>query len=260
LPINSQFTRPLRVARPNPASPSAALAELFPPGVAAAELRQPGDSALLYPEEAVHVANAVPKRVGEFAAGRLCAHRVLAEFGIFDFAIRMAPDRAPVWPETMVGSIAHTLGFCAAVAAERRCFSSLGLDVEAAGALSRELWDRICVPAELAWLDSLPVESQGSAATLVFSAKEAFYKCQYPVTGERLNFSDLSVSLPEPQPKGAAGAVAAVLATPTRPLAIGAGSMRGWRGTYRLIDGYVASGFYLPARPFILPTGSEPTR
>ena len=93
----------------------------------------PGDASLLYPEEAVSVAKAVPKRVGEFAAGRLCARRALAEFGITGVPLTMAPDRAPVWPESMVGSITHTRGLCAAVVAERRRFASLGIDVEVAG-------------------------------------------------------------------------------------------------------------------------------
>ncbi len=251
MPINSQFTQPQRAAAPNPATLSAAVAELFPPGVAAAELRQPGDSSLLYPEEAAGIERAVPERAREFAAGRLCARRALAEFGIAGFALEMGLDRAPVWPGSMVGSITHTRGFCAAVVAERGRFRSLGLDVEAAGGVKRELWERICLPAELDWLESLPVRARGSAATLVFSAKEAFYKCQYPVTRERLRFADLCVSVPEPEAVGAtggagsAGAVAAVLATPTRPMAIGDGPGRGFRGSYRVIDGYLAAGFYL---------------
>ena len=53
-------------------------------------MRVPGDASLLAPEEAAIVANAVPKRVGEFAAGRLCARRALAELGM---------SRAfPSWP------------------------------------------------------------------------------------------------------------------------------------------------------------------
>jgi 4'-phosphopantetheinyl transferase EntD len=255
LPINSQFTRQARAAAPNPARLSAAVAELFPPGVAAAELRQPGDSSLLYPEEAAGIARAVPERASEFTAGRLCARRALAEFGIAGFALEMGLDRAPVWPGSMVGSITHTRGFCAAVVGERGRFSSLGLDVEAAGGVKRELWERICLPAELAWLESLPVRARGAAATLVFSAKEAFYKCQYPVTRERLRFADLCVSLPEPgaagvagtaDAAGAAGSVAVVLATPTRPLAIAAAPGGGFRGSYRMIDGYLAAGFHLP--------------
>jgi 4'-phosphopantetheinyl transferase EntD len=258
LPINSQFTRPRAAAAPNPATLSTVLSELFPPDVAAAELRQAGDSSLLYREEAVSVAKAVPKRVGEFAAGRLCARRALAQFGITDFALKMAPDRVPVWPDSMVGSITHTRGFGAAVVAERRRFSSLGLDVEAAGGVKRELWRHICVPAESDWLESLPEAARACAATLVFSAKEAFYKCQYPVTGERMGFADLCVTLPGSEAGGWDGAVAAVTATPTRPLAISAGREPRFEGSYRLHDGYICAGFYLPAAALISPTGSEP--
>ncbi len=260
MPINSQFTRPRAAAAPNPATLSPLLSELFPPGVAAAEMREAGDPALLHREEAVSVAKAVPQRVGEFAAGRLCARRALERFGITGFALEMAPDRVPVWPVPMVGSITHTRGFGAAVVAERRRFSSLGLDVEAAGGVKRELWRHICVPAESDWLESLPEASRACAATLVFSAKEAFYKCQYPVTGERMNFTDLHVTLPGSEEGSWDGAVAAVRATPTRRLAISAGRERSFQGCYRLLDGYLCAGFSLPAGALTSATGSDPTR
>ena len=177
----------------NPATLSAELNRLFAPGAIVAELRLPGDPQLLLPEEAVHLAQAVPKRVREFAAGRLCARRALAEFGIVDCPIRVAGDRQPIWPEAMVGSITHTAGFCAAVAAERQYTHALGLDSEVAGDVIVELWPRICAPIEIEWVESLPAPQRPAAVTLIFSAKEAFYKCQYSVVGERLNFHDVSV-------------------------------------------------------------------
>src|SRR5208282_3247294 len=102
----------------NPAHLSVSLQSLFPAGVVGAELRAPGDASLLLPAEAEFLGRAVPKRVQEFAAGRLCARRALAEFGIVDFPVRTAHDRQPVWPEFLVGSITHTEGYCAAVVAE----------------------------------------------------------------------------------------------------------------------------------------------
>jgi 4'-phosphopantetheinyl transferase EntD len=180
-------------AAPNPARPSALVESLFPGGVAAAELRAPGDPAQLDPEEALSVARAVPKRVGEFAAGRLCARSALARFGIASFAVRAARDRQPLWPAGLVGSITHTQGFCAAVVGEQARFVGLGLDSENADAVSPDLWPSICIAAELAWIASLPARQRTRAATLVFAAKEAFYKCQYPSTGEWLSFSDLRI-------------------------------------------------------------------
>ncbi|HTB28541.1 MAG TPA: 4'-phosphopantetheinyl transferase superfamily protein [Steroidobacteraceae bacterium] len=246
MPIHSQFARH-GAAAPNPATLSTAFSELFPPGVAAAELRMPGDASLLYPEEAVSVAKAVPKRVGEFAAGRLCARRALAEFGITGVPLTMAPDRAPVWPESMVGSITHTRGLCAAVVAERRRFASLGIDVEVAGDVKRDLWRHICVAAESAWLESLPVSAQASAATLLFSAKEAFYKCQYSITRERLNFSDLHAKVAESGEAGGSGREGTVLVTPTRPLSIATSTSATFRGRYLFRDPHVAVAMYLPA-------------
>jgi 4'-phosphopantetheinyl transferase EntD len=243
VPINSQFSHALEA--PNPAALSAALAALFPPGVIAAELRGPGEAALLHPEEARSVAKAVPKRVGEFAAGRLCARRALTELGISNFALTMAPDRAPVWPDPIVGSITHTRGFCAAVIAERRRFAALGLDVEVAGDVKRELWPHICVPRELVWLDSLPPDDRAAAATLVFSAKEAFYKCQYPLTGERLSFADVWVSV---------GAASLVI-SPARRLNLSPGVDGEFRGSYRIEDGYVSAAFWVTD-----PTTPAPTR
>ena len=56
----------------NPATLSTRLGSLFPPGAVAADLRGPGDPKLLLAAEAMYLGRAVPKRVQEFAAGRLC--------------------------------------------------------------------------------------------------------------------------------------------------------------------------------------------
>jgi len=181
----------------NPASLSSSLRELFPPGALTAELRGAGDPNALYPEEARHVQKAVRKRVEEFAAGRLCARLLLREFGIHNFALEVGVHRQPVWPEGWVGSITHTTGFCAAVAAPKKYLRSVGIDSELTGSVQPHLWRSICTPSETNWLRSLPESEQLAAATLIFSAKEAFYKCQFALTQERLGFLDVSVELPE---------------------------------------------------------------
>jgi 4'-phosphopantetheinyl transferase EntD len=180
----------------NPASLSTSLRGLFPPGALTAELRGGGDPAALYPDEARYLKNAVRKRAEEFAAGRLCARLLLGEFGIDNFPIEVGTHRQPVWPESLVGSITHTTGFCAAVAAPKQTLRSVGLDTEIAGSVKLELWPSICTPAETAWLRSLPKSEQLAAATLIFSAKEAFYKCQFPLTQEYLGFQEVTVETP----------------------------------------------------------------
>jgi 4'-phosphopantetheinyl transferase EntD len=169
---------------------------LFPPGAVTAELRGLGNPDALFPDEARYVQKAVRKRVEQFAAGRVCARLLLHEFGIDNFPIEVGKDRQPLWPEALVGSITHTTGFCAAVAARKTSLNSVGIDTEIAGSVKPKLWRSICTPTETAWLHSLPTPEQLAAATLIFSAKEAFYKCQFTVTQERLGFHDVSVELP----------------------------------------------------------------
>jgi 4'-phosphopantetheinyl transferase EntD len=180
----------------NPATLSPGLRDLFPPCAVVAELRGPGDARLLYPAEAESLQRSVPKRVGEFAAGRLCARRALAEFGIHDFALRVGDNRQPLWPPGMIGSISHTAGLCAAVVAEEGDLAAVGLDSEVVGQVPQEIWPAVCLPEELAWLASLPDPMRAAGVTLIFSAKEAFYKCQYPLVREWLDFQDVKVEPP----------------------------------------------------------------
>jgi 4'-phosphopantetheinyl transferase EntD len=221
----------------NPAKLSTALSSLFPAGAVAAELRDAGDAKLLLPAEASCLERAVPKRVQEFAAGRLCARRALAEFGIVDFPIEAADDRQPVWPDSMVGSITHTTGFCAAVVAERRFTAGLGIDSEVIGDVNVEIWSRICVPLEIEWVHSLPASQQAAAVTLIFSAKEAFYKCQYPVLHERLSFQDVSVEAVE---WGALGGLFRIHAT--RSIAMCMHTAMPMQGRYQFHQEFVTAG------------------
>jgi 4'-phosphopantetheinyl transferase EntD len=166
---------------------------LFPQTVVIKYRFNPGDPAELHPAEAEQVARAVPKRVAEFAAGRTCARAALAEFGVREFTLRAAPDRQPLWPERFIGSITHTAGFCAAAVAPRASMLAIGLDSEIVGAPTEDIWPTIARREELAWVQSLPAMEQPAAITLLFAAKEALYKCQYPLVGEWLDFHDLRV-------------------------------------------------------------------
>jgi enterobactin synthetase component D / holo-[acyl-carrier protein] synthase len=221
----------------NPATLSTSLTRLFPPGAVAAVLRGQGDPLLLLPAEAEHVQRAAPRRVQDFAAGRLCARRALAEFGLLDVPVTVAEDRQPRWPERMVGSITHTTGFCAAVVARRSAAAALGLDSEVVGDVNAEIWHRICVPIEAEWVASLPAPERGAAVALIFSAKEAFYKCQYPAARERLDFHDARVEAPAWAASDGAFEIHA-----TRSLAIAEYAALPLRGRYLFHEGFVTAG------------------
>jgi 4'-phosphopantetheinyl transferase EntD len=226
----------------NPAALSASLGGLFPSGVLAAEMREPGNPALLYPEEAAHLGRAVAKRVQEFAAGRLCARRVLTELGIRDFPVKRAEDRQPVWPPGVVGSITHTEGYCAAVAADKNTFIAVGLDSELAGSVKLELWPSLFRDREVLWLNALPPLQQVAAATLMFSAKEAFYKCQYPLTREWLSFHDVWIEVPA---WGAGQGVFNIHAS--RGIAFASHAVLPLQGRFLFHESFVTAGLAVPA-------------
>ena len=215
---------------------------LFPPGAVAAEFRGTGSESWLHPDEAGAVKNAVPKRVREFAAGRACARRALHELGIDDYVIRVAPDRQPLWPDCVAGSITHTTGLCAAVVAPRQLLPGLGVDCEVVGKVSRDLWPTICGTEEAAWCAALPAAERHAAVALIFSAKEAFYKCQYPLTAEWLDFHDIRVEALDWGGEGGRFAVHCA-----RPLAIEAYAPLPI-GRYTFNDGFITAGVALTSR------------
>lgn len=216
---------------------SPTLAALFGAPVAAFETREPGDPRMLAPEEAAHVARAAPKRVAEFAASRACARSALAELGVPQFILLVGPDREPLWPPGVVGSITHVTGFCGVVAARIGTVRSLGLDAERRDAVHQRLWRQIATTEELVRLESLNPDSATEFATLIFSAKEAFYKCQFPLTREWLSFNDVSVSVERDTFE----------ILPRRTLALEAIAPAPWSGRFTRTDALVLSGCMLAA-------------
>lgn len=178
-----------------PARLAAAARALFPPEVAVAALdpRPPQES--LLPEEEPAVARAVERRRREFAAGRAAARRAMAELGLGARPVPMGADRAPVWPEGVVGSISHSDAFCLAAVARSDQVLALGVDVEPNLPMEEDLWDSVLTPEELAWLVTRPVSKQGRLARLIFSAKECTYKCQYKITNLLFSYNNISIKI-----------------------------------------------------------------
>lgn len=227
---------------PQPVLYAAPLQGLFPPGAVVAVLRAPADPSALHPEEAQCVAHAVRARVEEFASGRLCARVALGELGIVGFALLAAPDRAPLWPTGVVGSIAHTAGHCAAVAGPCAQFLSLGLDTELLAAVHEGLWHRLCAPDELGRLAARPAAQRARAAALTFAGKEAFYKAQYPLSRERLDFD--AVELECGAVDDSCGEFTVV---PTRCIALQRLMGGPISGRFAFHEGFVSAGIALPA-------------
>ncbi len=225
----SVVTGDLRPATP-PAAPDPR--RLFPRGVSV--LSSPVLDTLdgLHPSERACVDRAVAKRQHEFATGRLLARRLLARLGAPDFALLAGSDRAPIWPPGVIGSISHSHGLCVVVVSPRGALAGLGVDVEEAGAVHPELWRRVLRPEEESWLRSRPFAEQRRLAAVFFSAKEALYKAQYPITRARLGFHDVSLEL-----ETSNGTFRARVPGFTRPLA----------GSFAIDDPWVLTGLALAA-------------
>lgn len=170
----------------------AALTQLFPAGVKGAlsdpQKLGPG----LMASEKPAIANARAARQTEFVAGRRAARRAMAALGLAPAPIPAGPDRAPIWPTGVIGSISHTREVCVAVVALESAARSLGVDVEFATSLEPDLMAQICSPLEQSRIEG---PEMALHAKLIFSAKEATYKAQYPLTGQLIGFDHLDVTL-----------------------------------------------------------------
>ncbi len=181
----------------NPALLCADTAALLPPGVVAARLSVGAPVGLLLPEEAASIRHCSEKRIGDFAAGRVCARRALETFQLGAYPLLPSPQGPPSWPAAMVGSITHTRGFAAAAVSRSDTVRSLGVDSEEVASVKEHLWNTICAAHERAALHSEPLHRRLRKAAVIFTAKEAFYKCQFPLSQEWINFADVSIEIPD---------------------------------------------------------------
>jgi 4'-phosphopantetheinyl transferase EntD len=171
-----------------------ALSTLFPRPVATADLWNLADASALVPEEMDGTERMVPKRLREYTAGRDCGRRALRKLG-YDAAIPRGERGLPRWPAGTIGTITHTHGYAAAAVTERSAFSGIGLDAETIGRLTPNLWPQVFTAGERGWLDTLDQDAQATFATVIFSAKEAFYKSQFVPYGLSLGFQEAEVTV-----------------------------------------------------------------
>ncbi|AEK38172.1 hypothetical protein CVAR_2833 [Corynebacterium variabile DSM 44702] len=141
-------------------------AALLPGSAEVAVMAGDAGTGALTDAERAYIAGAVPKRVGEFAAARVCARRAIgrvrgvggASGGVADLAPDLVADLVPdlvpgperdvTWPAGLVGAITHCAGLRAAVVAPSARVLSLGIDAEVNEALPQDAWSMVSVPGE----------------------------------------------------------------------------------------------------------------
>lgn len=185
-------------ASPDPsiASPDPSIDGLFGVGVRVAscstDTARPEE---LLPAEAALAVRFGARRRREFAAGRACARRLLAELGMPAVPLERDAHRAPCWPAGIVGSISHGAGLCVVAVAPRRAIVGLGVDVESDGPLRDGVRRRVCTESERRRLAALPESEQGRSAKLLFSIKESIYKCVHPLVQVPIGFQQADVRI-----------------------------------------------------------------
>ena len=146
-----------------------------------------------------HIARSVRKRQAEYFCGRLAAHTALIALGTPADAIGSAPNRAPIWPAGVIGSISHNDRLAIAAALADGDLHGLGIDVEPVIAIDMQdsILALVVDRQEQTLLHEL--EANGglafsTALTLAFSAKESFYKAVSAVAGRVLEFNAIKIT------------------------------------------------------------------
>ena len=145
----------------------------------------------LYDAEKAVVAASVDKRLREFTAGRTAARTVLAKAGLPRCVIPSGQHGEPVWPTGFTGSITHSNELCFAACGKLSQVRSIGIDTERKGRMRRELWRMVFSADEQASLETAPDTDLYS--TVAFSAKEAFQKAQFALSGKIMESADMRV-------------------------------------------------------------------
>ncbi|MCX5065747.1 4'-phosphopantetheinyl transferase superfamily protein [Micromonospora lupini] len=186
-------TVPVIVA-PDRRDDGSVLGGLLPRDVAWAERFDDAEPGVLFPEEAATIARAVTPRQREFASGRWCARRGLAQLGYPAVPILPGERGAPTWPHGAVGAITHCAGYRAAAVARTETTLAIGVDAEPNAPLPDGVLSVISLPVERADLARLrDADPATSWDRLLFCTKETIYKVWYPLVRRPLGFEDAHV-------------------------------------------------------------------
>lgn len=120
--------------------------------------------------------------------GRDAARAALASLGV-DAAVIETGPHGPMWPNGLVGSIAHTDGTAVAIAAHISDRAALGIDLERSDrTIGARVLGKISTEPEREWLHAAGAEMP----LVLFCAKEATYKALSRFERHPVSFADVS--------------------------------------------------------------------
>lgn len=144
-----------------------------------------------------HIAAAVPKRQREFFYGRLCAKSAMEPLRRDIPQIGTGRMREPLWPADLIGSITHAADMAAAlVLPVAMGYHGVGIDIEniLGGQGAQEVRAIVANDGELRYLAGFE-DTLGPDVplTLVFSAKESFFKAVHGEVQRYFNFDAIEL-------------------------------------------------------------------
>jgi 4'-phosphopantetheinyl transferase EntD len=209
--------------------------EILPAAAAVAEAFDDEAAVELFPAEEAAMAKAVEKRRREFATARGCARRALAQLDLPPGPVPVGEKGEPVWPENVVGSIAHTRGYRGCAVARAVDLASVGIDAEPHEPLPAGLLGDLAGAAEIAMLEGLAATTPAIHwDRLLFSAKEAVYKAWFPLARRWLGFEDALLTI---DPNARTFAARLLVPGPT----VGGVELGGFEGRWLVRDGLLAT-------------------
>jgi len=93
------------------------------------------------------------------------------------------------WPREFCGSVSHSLGDVVVATSSGGLCASIGIDIERPSRISDKLAEKICTDSERQLICSGVV-----SLAEIFSAKEALFKCHFPLGRRRFWFLDAEVA------------------------------------------------------------------
>lgn len=150
--------------------------------------------ALLSPEETAYAASLRhPARRDEYRRSRYLI-RALTGFG---GALPRRPEGDPSWPPGLKGSLTHKDGFVGVALAPDAAYAGVGIDAEAAARVKPAFEPRLASAAEGVLLDAAAAAlgvPRAQLLALLFSFKEALFKCHFPLGRRMFHFHDAEVT------------------------------------------------------------------
>lgn len=151
---------------------------------------QPADEDALFPSEIAGLGRAVTKVRRRSGSARIIARTLLGELGFPPKPILKTRLGVPIWPDGVIGSLAHHDTVAAAAVADRKHIAALGIDIEPNEPLPDGLIDLVATPKERSMYDLRLLRRRD-----LFVLKEAVYKAYCPTHNEILEFQDVEIDI-----------------------------------------------------------------